>query len=71
MDGPPPRQTAAVRRFAPLWVYFFGLFALAFLQRFAFPPDEHSVAFNVTFFAVGAVVVFLVLTIVQRTTTRR
>jgi hypothetical protein len=59
------------RRFAPLWVYFFGLFALAFLQRFAFPPDEHSVAFNVTFFAVGAVVVILVLTIVQRTTTRR
>jgi hypothetical protein len=60
-----------VRRFAPLWVYFFGLFALAFLQRFAFPPDEHSVAFNVTFFAVGALVVIVVLTIAQRTATRR
>jgi hypothetical protein len=59
-----------MRRFAPAWVYFFGLFALAFLQRFAFPPDEHSVAFNVMFFAVGAVVVFVVLTIVQRASGR-
>jgi hypothetical protein len=62
-------QTLLVRRgrFAPLWVYFFGLFALAFLQRFAFPPDEHSVAANVLFFVGGAIVVFVVLTIVQRT----
>jgi hypothetical protein len=59
-----------VRRFAPLWVYFFGLFALAFVQRFTFPPDEHSVAANVTFFAVGAVVVFVVLTIAQRASRR-
>ena len=29
------------RRFAPLWVYFFGLFAFAVLQRLLFPPDEH------------------------------
>jgi hypothetical protein len=66
-------QTAAVRRgrFPPLWVYFFGLFALAFFQRFAFPPDEHSVTFNVVFFAVGAVIVIVVLTIAERVTTRR
>src|SRR4051812_31123776 len=84
--APPPavRQSAAVadrasrphtgrvrdRRFAPLWVYFFGLFALAFLQRFTFPPDEHSVAANVLFFTVGAVVVIVVLTIVQRRSNR-
>jgi biotin transporter BioY len=58
------------RRFAPLWVYFFGLFALAFFQRFTFPPDEHTVAANVTFFFVGAVVVIVVLTIAQRATNR-
>jgi hypothetical protein len=70
-----PRRalTGGVRRgrFAPLWVYFFGLFALAFLQRFTFPPDEHSVAANVLFFAVGAVVVIVVLTIAQRRSLRR
>ena len=54
----------------PAWVYFFGLFALAFLQRFTFPPDEHSVAANVAFFAIGAVVVFVVITIAQRLTNR-
>jgi phosphatidylglycerophosphate synthase len=59
------------RRFAPLWVYFFGLFALAFLQRFAFPPDEHSVAANVAFFVIGAVVVFVVITIAQYFVYRR
>jgi hypothetical protein len=58
------------RRFAPMWVYFFGLFALAFFQRFVFPPDEHTVAFNVTFFAVGAIVVIVALTIAQRATNR-
>ena len=48
----------------------FGLFALAFLQRFTFPPDEHSVAANVTFFVVGAIAVFVVITIAQRATNR-
>ena len=53
------------RPFAPLWVYFFGLFALAVSQRLLFPPDEHSVTFNVLFFACGAVVVIAVLTVLQ------
>ena len=52
-------RLAAWRRppsgFAPLWVYFFGWFALAVAQRWLFPPDEHSTAANVAFFAVGAV----------------
>ncbi len=56
------------RPFAPLWVYFFGLFALAVTQRLVFPPDEHSVTFNVLFFAGGAAVVIAVLTILQRVT---
>jgi len=58
------------RGFAPLWVYFFGLFALGVLQRWLFPPDEHSVAFNVTFFAVGAAVVLAVITVIERRTRR-
>ena len=66
-------QTRCVHRriFAPLWVYFFGLFALAFLQRFTFPPDEHTVAANVAFFVGGAIVVFVVITITQRVSDRR
>ncbi len=59
------------RALAPAWVYLFGLFALAFLQRFAFPPDEHSVAANVAFFVIGAVVVFVVITIAQYFNFRR
>ncbi len=55
-------------RFAPLWVYFFGLFALAAAQRPLFPPDEHDVAANVAFFGVGAVVVIAVLTLAERIT---
>ena len=39
------------RLFAPLWVLFFGLFALAVAQSLVFPPDEQSVTFNVLFFA--------------------
>ena len=58
------------RSLAPAWVYFFGLFALAFLQRFTFPPDEHSVIANVAFFVVGAIVVFVVITTAQRLTNR-
>ena len=54
------------RAFAPLWVYCFGLFALAASQRLLFPPDEHSVTFNVLFFACGAIVVVAVLTALQR-----
>ena len=56
----------ATRRFAPLWVYFFGLFAVAVTQRLLFPPDEHSVTFNVLFFAGGAIVVIAVLTVLER-----
>jgi hypothetical protein len=58
------------RSLAPAWVYMFGLFALAFVQRFAFPPDEHSVGANVAFFAIGAIVVFVVITFAQRLTNR-
>jgi hypothetical protein len=58
------------RSLAPAWVYMFGLFALAFLQRFTFPPDEHSVLANVAFFVIGALVVFAVITIAQRATNR-
>ena len=54
------------RGFAPLWAYFFGWFALAVAQRWLFPPDEHSVAANVAFFAIGALVVGVVLTIAER-----
>ena len=60
-----------MRRFAPLWVYLFGWFALAVAQRLVFPPDEHSVAANVAFFAVGAVLVAVVLTIAERRTRDR
>ncbi len=49
-------------------MYFFGLFALAASQRLLFPPDEHSVTFNVLFFACGAIVVVAVLTVLQRVT---
>ena len=54
------------RGFAPLWVYFFGWFALAITQLWLLPPDDHSAAFNVTFFAVGAVLVAIVLTVAER-----
>jgi hypothetical protein len=58
------------RRFPPLWVFLFGLFAVAVLQTWLFPPDEHSVTFNVVFFfAVGGVVVAL-LTVLERTVKR-
>ena len=50
----------------PLWVYLFGLFAVAIAQRWLFPPDEHSVAFNVTLFFVLALTVIVVLTVLQR-----
>jgi hypothetical protein len=63
----PPRRAA---RFAPIWVYFFGLFALVFTQRLVFPPDEHSTAANLAFFVVGAVLVVAVLTVAERATRR-
>ena len=59
------------RGFAPLWVYFFGWFALGIAQRWLLPPEEHSVAFNVTCFAIGAVLVAVVLTVAERRTRRR
>ncbi len=58
------------RGFAPLWVYFFGWFALAAAQVWLFPPDEHSVLFNVTFFAVGAALIAVALTVAERRTRR-
>jgi tryptophan-rich sensory protein len=62
-----PRRAA----FPPLWVYLFGLFAVAIAQRWLVPPDEHSVAFNVALFAVLALVVIVVLTLLQRITRPR
>ena len=59
------------RGFAPLWVYFFGWFALAVAQVWLFPPAEHSVAFNVTFFFLGAALIAVALTIAERRTRRR
>lgn len=53
-----------------MWVYFFALFALAAAQRFAFPPDEHPVAVNVTVFAIGAVIVIAVVTAIERASRR-
>jgi hypothetical protein len=47
-------------------VYLFGLFALAAAQRFLFPPDEHSVAASVAFFAVGAGLVVAAITAAER-----
>ena len=55
-------------RFAPLWMYYFGWFALAAAQRWLFPPEEHSVAANVAFFGIGAVLVAIVLTLAERAT---
>jgi hypothetical protein len=58
------------RRFPPLWVYLFGLFAVAVLQRWLFPPADHSATFNVVFFlAVGGAAV-AVLTVLERTVQR-
>jgi hypothetical protein len=58
------------RRTPPLWVYFFGLFAVAVLQRWLFPPDEHSVAFNVGLFFGLAAAVVIGLTVLERTVRR-
>lgn len=60
---PPPRPA---RRFPPLWVYFFGLFALVLTQRLVFPPAEHSTAATAAFFVVGALLVVVGLTVAQR-----
>jgi hypothetical protein len=59
------------RGFAPLWVYFFGWFAVAVAQVWLLPPDEHSVLFNVTVFAVAAVIVGIALTVAERRTRAR
>ena len=55
----------------PLWVYLFGLFAVAIAQRWLFPPDEHSVAFNVALFFVLALAVIVLLTVLQRLSRQR
>lgn len=57
-------------RLAPLWVYFFGFFAVAIAQRWLFPPAEHSVAFNVILFFGLAAAVVILLTILERTVKR-
>ena len=62
-----PRRAA----FPPLWVYLFGLFAVAIAQRWLVPPDDHSVAFNVALFALLALAVIVLLTILQRMTRPR
>jgi len=49
-------------------MYYFGWFALAAAQRWLFPPEEHSVAANVAFFGIGAVLVAIVLTLAERAT---
>ena len=59
------------RGFAPLWVYLFGWFAVAVAQAWLLPPGEHSVAFDVGFFAVGATIVAVVLTLAERRTGAR
>lgn len=61
---------SARRDYAPLWVYFFGLFALAAAQRVAFPPAERSAAVNVAIFAAGAVVVITAITLLERSSRR-
>lgn len=58
-------------RLAPLWVYFFGFFAVAVTQRWLFPPSEHSVAFNVLFFLGGVAAVAVVITVLERTVKER
>jgi hypothetical protein len=59
------------RGFAPLWVYFFGLFALAVLQSWLLPPGEHSALFDVAVFGAGAIAVVVALTFVERRVKRR
>jgi len=54
------------RAFAPLWVYLFGLFALAGVQSLVFPPEDHSTGAAVAFFLIGAIVVIALLTVLQR-----
>jgi hypothetical protein len=62
-----PRRAA----FPPLWVYLFGLFAVAIAQRWLVPPADHSVPFNVALFALLAIAVIVLLTILQRITRPR
>jgi len=53
-------------RWAPLWVYLFGLFAVAFAQVALFPPREHGAAFNVAVFAGLGAAVVVVITLLER-----
>ena len=50
----------------PLWVMFFGLFAVAVSQRLLFPPDEHGPAFNVAVFAALGAATLAVLIFLER-----
>ena len=56
------------RRFAALWVYMWGLFAVAAAQRWLFQPERHSAPANLAIFAVGATAVIVLLTVLQRVT---
>lgn len=53
-------------RWAPLWVYLFGLFAVAFAQVGLVPPREHGAAFNVTVFVGLGAVVVVIITLLER-----
>jgi hypothetical protein len=54
------------RRFAPLWVYLFGLFAAAIAQTWLLPPRDHGAWFNVGVFVALASAVIVVLTLAER-----
>ena len=56
--------------FAPLWVYLFGLFAVAAGQRLLFPPDQHSAATNVAVFTAASLIVVILLTVLERSKRR-
>ncbi|MGI9053493.1 MAG: hypothetical protein ACR2HQ_12740 [Ilumatobacteraceae bacterium] len=58
------------RRFAPLWVYLFGLFAAAVAQGALLTPREHSAAFNLSVFAALAVGVTVAITVLERSLKR-
>jgi len=58
------------RRFAPLWVYLFGLFAAGVAQGSVLTPRVHSAAFNVTVFAGLAIAVIVTITVLERSVKR-
>jgi hypothetical protein len=57
-------------RFAALWVYIWGLFAVAVVQRLLFAPEGRSPLANLAIFAAGATIVIVGLTVLERVTKR-